>query len=245
MPAQRVAKLEALLARVQTRAAESRPRRGSPALNVAPALRARFDEDEVTGKVPAVTESPRVQPPQVVAVAAKSAPKIVAAPPASPVVQHVEPAPVARAAAIEAEAPSVVDPAPVIAHASPDPEIEVVPQVFAPPAAPAATQAPLDATPHGPPFHEPEVAPAKTASPAPVAVAKVAKPAVAKDGAAKDAAAKDAAAKPATKPAAAIVAAEPPARGRQFAVAILLMLWILVVAAIVGLFFMGRLPMLR
>jgi hypothetical protein len=216
MHAQRVAKLEALLARVQTRAAESRSRRGSPALNVAPILRSRFEEDEVTGKVQAVTKSPYVPPPQVVPSAAKSAPKIAASPVAA--------------------SPIVVDPpARVIAHESDAPEIEIISQKSTPKPEPveaplAFVEAPPALTPLGPPVHEPEVAAAKTASPAPVAVAKVAdaKPV---------AMAKVAEAKP-------VVVAEAPApRGRQFVVAFLLMLWILVVAAVVGLFFTGRLPM--
>ena len=195
-------------------------------LNVAPILRSRFEEDEVTGKVQAVTESPHMPPPQVVLSAAKSAPKIAAVPVAA--------------------SPIVVDaPADVIAHPSDAPEIEIVSQKATPQPAPVEAEPALveakpsfveaapALTPLGPPVHEPEVAAATTASPEPVAVAKVAdaKPVAM----AKVADAKPAVAKP--------VVEAPAPRGRQFLVAILLMLWILVVAAVVGLFFTGRLPM--
>ena len=216
MPAQRVAKLEALLARVQTRAAESRATRGSPALNVAPILRSRFEDDAVTGKVPAVAESPRMPPPQIVPAAAKSAPKIAAAAPAA------------------ASPPIAVAPAQAFAHVDDGPEIEIVPQKSAPKPAPmsasmAAAVAHVESKP------DPvEAKPAMTPSPAPVAEVALAKVAVAKVAVAKTGDA---------KPASPVVPAEPVRRGRQFVVAILLMLWILVVAAVVGLFFTGRLPM--
>lgn len=239
MPAQRVAKLEALLARVQTRAAESRATRGSPALNVAPILRSRFEDDAVTGKVQAVAESSRITPPQIVPDAAKSAPKIAAAAPAV------------------AAPPIAVAPAQAFAHVDDGPEIEIVPQKSAPKPAPMSASmaaavahveskpdpveakpepehAKMDPTPLGPPVREPDVAPAMTPSPAPAAKVALAKVAVAKVAVAK---AGDA------KPASPVVPAEPARRGRQFVVAILLMLWILVVAAVVGLFFTGRLPM--
>ncbi len=227
-----------------------------PAPNPTPMRRSQFDEDEVTGKVPQVAESPRAQPaPQIVAVAsvgAKSAPKVAAAAPVVARIATPEPvavvAPAAAAVVAEGFAPVVEAPfveAPVvearveapavIAHAAPAAE----PEVFAPP--PAQAHAIPEPTPLGPPFEaevaHAEVARAKTPSPEPVAIVRAKEPepkrveVVAPTPIATDAQA---------------LAAEPvpPAsRGRQFLVAALLILWILAVAAVVGLFFTGRLPM--
>ncbi|MEO6418296.1 MAG: hypothetical protein ABIP39_02750 [Polyangiaceae bacterium] len=198
-------------------------RDAEPAPNPTPMRRSHVDEEEVTGKAPVVAESPRVQaaPP---IVPAKSAPKIAAAP---PVVRHVEPEP---APVVAQAAPPVAEvfeaPAPVLAHAAPAIEERIHEMHKIP-----------EPTPLGPPYKEApvtdEIARAKTPSPEPVAVvrAKAPEPKVVE-------------ATPVVTDAQALLVDQPaPSRGRQFLVATLLILWILAVAAVVGLFFTGRLPM--